>query len=114
MIRWAIHSASWLPSSHAATSLLVTLFAAAAALYFSNTVLVSAVVCLTEGKPLSDIWQRCYFWSFPYYMVGAVFSGLMVSTSRAANWQVSFAVLPLMALVYISYKLRLTATATES
>jgi hypothetical protein len=74
-------------------------------LYVSNVVMVAAVLCLVEGRPLYRIWQNCCFWSFPYYLVGAAFAGLMIITSRLAGWQTSFLVLPLMALVYVSYRL---------
>jgi hypothetical protein len=82
-------------------------------LYFSNTILISAAVCVAEGKPLSSIWQRCYFWSFPYYLVGAVAAGLMVATNRAAGWQDSLLVFPIMTLVYVSYRLHVCKAAQE-
>jgi hypothetical protein len=86
-------------------SLLPLLVLATGILYVSNIVMVAGVLCLVEGRPLYRIWQNCYFWSFPYYLVGAGFAGLMIVTSRLAGWQTSFLVLPLMALVYVSYRL---------
>ncbi|MCP5111706.1 MAG: hypothetical protein GY953_12810, partial [bacterium] len=86
-------------------SLAFVLFIAASVLYCGNTILVSAAVWLAEGLPLREVWPRCCFWSFPYYVVGAVFSGLMVVTSSSAGWPASFLVLPLMALVYVSYRI---------
>jgi len=32
---------------------------------------VAAVISLTERRSLRKIWSECYFWSFPYYLVGA-------------------------------------------
>jgi len=84
-------------------SLLLVL--ATGVLYFTNTLMIAAVLCLVEGRPLYNLWQNCCFWSFPYYLVGAVFAGVMILTSRVAGWQTSFLVLPLMALVYVSYRL---------
>ena len=89
-------------------SLSPLLVLATGILYVSNVVMVAAVLCLVEGKPLYRIWQNCCFWSFPYYLVGAAFAGLMITTSRLAGWQTSFLVLPLMALVYVSYRLHVT------
>jgi hypothetical protein len=72
------------------------------------------VLALVDRKPLSSIWQRCYFWSLPYYLVGAAAAGLMTGISRVANWQSSLLVLPLMALVYLSYQIHLArASASE-
>jgi len=74
-------------------------------LYGCNTVVVSTVLCLIERSPLHSFWRQCHFWSFPYYLVGAAAAGIMLTTSRAAGWQPSLLVLPLMALAYVSYRL---------
>jgi len=86
-------------------SIIPLLVLATAILYLSNTVMIAAVLCLVEGRPLYSIWQNCCFWSFPYYLVGAAFASLMIVTSHVAGWQTSFLVLPLLALVYVSYRL---------
>ena len=80
--------------------------------YCSSTAMVAAVLSLAGQKPLSALWQHCYFWVFPYYLVGAAAAGLMISTSRAVGWQLSLAiVLPLMSLVYVSYKIHVSSAA---
>ena len=76
-------------------------------LYLTNTVLISIVLCLAASAPLRDIWQRCYFWSFPYYLVGSLAAALMISTAGALGWKASLAVMPIMALVYVSYRAHL-------
>ncbi|PYT21801.1 MAG: hypothetical protein DMG57_37475 [Acidobacteria bacterium] len=78
---------------------------ATALLFGSNNALVAAVMCLSEGKPMNDMWQQCYFWSFPYYLVGAAASGLMIATARTAGWPFSFLVLPILTMIYVSYRL---------
>lgn len=94
-------------------SLITSLVVAATVLYFSDSLLVAAVLCLVEQKPLSAMCQGCYYWSFPYYVVGAVFATVMSSISASDSWLISFLVLPLMALLYLSYRLQL-ATATTT
>ena len=86
-------------------SMPLLLVAAACAYFLSNTIPVAIVIALSEQRPLRTIWGETYFWSFPYYLVGAAFAGLMITTSRLAGWQTSFLVMPLMALVYVSYRL---------
>ncbi len=76
-------------------------------LYGSNTVMVATVLALVAQKPLGTIWQLCYFWSLPYYLVGAAVAGIMTATSRTADWPPSLLLLPLMGLVYISYRAQL-------
>ena len=87
----------------------VLLVLATAILYASNSAMVAAVLCLAEHKPMRDMWQQCYFWSFPYYLAGAAVSGLMIATARAAGWPFSFLVLPILTMIYISYRLHTRA-----
>ena len=90
------------------------LLALAACLYFvSNTLLISGVLCLLDKKPLTTIWQQCYLWSFPYYLVGSVIAGLVTMSSRAVGWEASLLVLPLMYLVYLFYRFYLQRMALE-
>jgi len=86
---------------------------ATALLYGSNTVLVTGVLCLAERKPMCELWQLCHFWSFPYYLVGAAASGLMITTARGLGWPFTFLVLPLLIMVYVSYRLHVTVKATH-
>jgi hypothetical protein len=88
-------------------SVVAVLVAATMALYGCNTLLVGAVLALIEGKPLGSAWQLCYFWSLPYYLVGAAAAGIMTATSRTVDWPASLLILPLMGLVYISYRVQL-------
>ncbi len=92
----------WLSQSAAGVAIVSAL-----ALYLCNTVMVAVVVAQVEGKPLSGVWHVCYFWSLPYYLVGAAASGIMTGVSRTVAWQPSLLVLPLIALVYISYRTQL-------
>jgi len=96
-----------------AESLSAMLALAACVFFLSNTLLISGVLCLVEGKPLVKIWQQCYLWSFPYYLVGSAIAGLVTVSSRAIGWQGSLIVLPLMYLVYTFYRLYLARVASE-
>jgi hypothetical protein len=87
------------------------LVTATALLFGTNTALVAAVMCLAEHKPMRTLWQQCYFWSFPYYLVGAAASGVMIATARTAGWPFSFLVLPILTMIYVSYRLHARPTA---
>jgi len=95
--------AGWIDQSLVGLLVLATLV-----LYGVNTFLVATVICLVDGKPLRSVWQTCYFWSCPYYLVGGAVAGLMVATSRVAGWQPSLLVLPVMGLVYLSYQMHVS------
>ena len=91
---------------------LSALLVLAACIYFlSNTMLVSGVLCLIDGKPFTKVWQQCYFWTFPYYLVGSAVAGVVTVSSHAVGWQASLLVLPLMYLVYTFYRLYLERVA---
>src|SRR5712692_1602707 len=54
----------------------------AAVHFFISTVVVSGVLSLLEGKPLGQVCQNWYLWSFPYYLIGAVVVGLLPLSGR--------------------------------
>src|ERR1700678_1244946 len=91
----------------------VLLMVAALIFFLANTLPVSFVIALTENKSARKIWSECYFWSFPYYMVGAAAVGLVRVINRRAGWQTSLLVLPLIYWVYRSYRFYLARLEAE-
>ncbi len=91
----------------------VALFLAACVYFVANTLPVAAVISLTERRSLRKIWAECYFWSFPYYLVGAGVVGMMSWLHGFTDWQTSLATLPVVYLIYRSYRLYLGKLADE-
>ena len=86
----------------------------AAITYFAcNTAAMSAIIGLTEARPISKIWSDSYLWSFPYYMVGAAAAGLIHFLNEHIGWQSSLLVLPPIYLMYRSYRLYLGKLESE-
>src|SRR6476661_4866690 len=83
------------------------LIVAASTYFVANTGSIAAVISLTEGKSLRRIWVECYFWSFPYYLVGAGLAGLVGWLNGKFGWQASLLVVPVIYLIYRSYRLYL-------
>ncbi|MGA9506810.1 MAG: diguanylate cyclase [Terriglobales bacterium] len=83
------------------------LFLAASIYFVANTLPVAAVISLTERRPLRKIWAECYFWSFPYYLVGAGVAGIFSWLHRFTDWETSLLTLPVVYLIYRSYRLYL-------
>src|SRR5271163_2265512 len=80
----------------------------AASIYFvANTGSIATVISFTEGKSLRKILVECYFWSFPYYLVGAGIAGVIGWFDNAFNWETSLLVVPVIYLIYRSYGLYL-------
>lgn len=101
----------WLRAEGIASPLLL---AAAATVYFvTNTFPVATVICLTEGKMLGKVWKECYFWSFPYYLVGAGVAALVGAVNGVIGWQASLLTLPLIYMVFRSYRQYLTRLEDE-
>ncbi|MBV9572745.1 MAG: diguanylate cyclase [Acidobacteriales bacterium] len=80
----------------------------AAVTYFGfNTLAMAAVISITEKKTVREVWSNCYFWSFPYYLVGAAIAGVMHYLDRSIGWQAALLVVPAVYLIYRSYRLYL-------
>jgi diguanylate cyclase (GGDEF)-like protein/putative nucleotidyltransferase with HDIG domain len=88
--------------------MIALMLVAAACTYFvTNTIPVAVVIALTEKKTFRKIWSECYFWSFPYYLVGAAISGLVSYFNHFVGWQTSLLVFPVIYWIYRSYRLYL-------
>jgi len=96
------HAALEAPSG---TLLVPFLFLATAVLYSGNVVQVAAALCLVEGRPIEKMWELCCFWTLPYYFTGTAFAGLMVAAAQTVDWPASFLTLPLLMLIYVSYRI---------
>src|SRR5437899_3018591 len=103
----------WLAARFGGGNKPILLMVAALVFFFANTLPISVVIALTEGKSSRKVWSECYFWSFPYYLVGAAAVGLVGIVNRQAGWQTSLLVLPLIYWVYRSYRLYLGRLEAE-
>jgi diguanylate cyclase (GGDEF)-like protein/putative nucleotidyltransferase with HDIG domain len=88
-------------------SIPLMLVAAACTYFVTNTMPVAVVISLTENKAFRKIWSECYFWSFPYYLVGAGISGAVSYVNKFIGWQTSLLMLPVIYWIYRSYRLYL-------
>jgi diguanylate cyclase (GGDEF)-like protein/putative nucleotidyltransferase with HDIG domain len=98
-----VYHSNLLHKSHldAALTLLVT----AAVFFVMNTFPVAAAIALTEGKSLRQIWRESYFWSFPYYLLGAGMAGAASAINRYLGWGWALLAVPVVYLIYRSYYL---------
>jgi diguanylate cyclase (GGDEF)-like protein/putative nucleotidyltransferase with HDIG domain len=86
---------------------------AASTYFIVNTGSIAVVISFSEGKPLRQILVDCYFWSFPYYLVGAGIAGAIGWFNHAFNWETSLLFVPAIYLIYRSYRLYLGKLENE-
>ena len=86
--------------------------AVATCLYFvSNSLLVSGVLSLVKRRPLRMVWQQCYLYAFPYYLLGGAVAALMTQSAREAGWGPSLVILPAMGLIFLFYRMYIARMA---
>jgi len=83
------------------------LMVTATVFFAMNTFPVAAAIALTEGKSLRQVWRESYFWSFPYYLLGAGISGAASAINRFLGWPTALLAVPVVYLIYRSYYLYL-------
>jgi diguanylate cyclase (GGDEF)-like protein/putative nucleotidyltransferase with HDIG domain len=100
-----VYHSNLLHKSHldAALTLMVT----ATVFFVMNTFPVAAAIALTEEKSLRQVWRECYFWSFPYYLLGAGIAGAASAINRYVGWPTALLAVPVVYLIYRSYYLYL-------
>jgi signal transduction histidine kinase len=79
----------------------------ASVFFITNTFPVAAVIALTEGKQLRQVWTDCYSWAFPYYLVGAAVVAMFGFVNRTLSWQAWALIVPIVYAIYRSYYLYL-------
>jgi len=90
---------------------LILLLASASLIYLLlNTGLVAGVISLTEEKPFQKEWLHCFYWAFPYFLVGAVAAGLVSALGHSGSWIAGLLVLPLIYLCHFWYQIHVERT----
>ncbi|HUQ94491.1 MAG TPA: HD domain-containing phosphohydrolase [Bryobacteraceae bacterium] len=90
------------------------LLCVAACVYFvTNTGAIAVITGLTEQKNIARIWRRCYFWSFPYYLVGAGCAEGIQIMNRLLGWQSTVVIPPILYFIYRLYSLYLSRLEKE-
>lgn len=90
---------------HSRTPLLLLI--AACSYFVANTAPISVVIAMSQHVSIRKIWRETYFWSLPYYLVGAAVVGLVSFIAGFVGWASALLVVPLMYWVYRSYSLYL-------
>jgi hypothetical protein len=84
----------------------------AAVYYLVNTGLVSGVLTLVHGGSIIGIWSQWFLSSLPYYLVGALIVGAVVSANSAASLAMIIVISPPLLLATLYYRVWLGSAET--
>ena len=94
-------------------SLPVRLLLATTAYFIGNTVPIAGAISITEKRSLARVWRECYFWAFPYYILGATLVCFLHWVNQNLGWEFSILAMPVAWVVYRSYRLYIGRLETE-
>jgi diguanylate cyclase (GGDEF)-like protein/putative nucleotidyltransferase with HDIG domain len=83
------------------------LLIAALIYFFLNTGQAATATALADEAEIFKTWRTAYFWSFPYYILGASVAWMINLFSRYAHWQSSVLLLPILYFIHRSYHMYL-------
>jgi hypothetical protein len=104
-----IYAATSVTSMVSSPSLRLAIAAAGYAL--ANTVPVAIVIGLTEAVSMLRTWWEMLQLSCPYLVASAGIAGLTLTLTQEIGWQVPLAVLPIMVMIFQSYRRYFAATS---
>jgi len=55
----------------------------------------------------------CYYWSFPYYLIGVGVASLISYSSQYVGWRTSLLILPIMYLIHLHHQLSVERHVAE-
>jgi hypothetical protein len=99
---FVVHAGAQRTDTWASTA---TLILATTTLFLGQTAPVSAVIRLSQGGSVWQIWWRLAQLSFPYYVVSAGVTSMMQSVGHRMGWEVALAIFPVMYGIHRSYRL---------
>ena len=74
--------------------------AAAIASFLGFNLPAAALLAITFGGNARKVWEACYVWTLPYYVLSGTLIGLYGSTSPTLGWQSMILIVPLLLLFY--------------
>ncbi len=85
----------------------IALILASLTYFLLNTTGVAAVVSLSERKSIAATWRTAYFWSFPFYLLGASLAWIFSILSKGGLSQSILLLVPVIYIIYRSYRMYL-------
>lgn len=106
-----VYESAWLKGMGLQFPLLLAM--AACTYFLMNTFPVAMIISLTGKHRFMEIWCSSYAWTFPYYVSGAALATGLHAITLRFGWQLSFLALPVIFLVYRTYRVYLNQIEGE-
>ena len=81
--------------------------------FLMQTVPVSIVIALTDGRLVWRVWTNIVQLTFPYYVLSAGMASMVIAVRQHVGWQVPLLLLPVMYGTYRSYQIYFGWNAAE-
>lgn len=105
LVAYSFHHTPWIYRYDRGSPLLLIV---TGLVYFgANTAPIAGAISLFEGKRFHQTWYSCYFWSFPFYLLGASVAWIMSTVNKQLDWRSSVMLLPTIYLIFRAYRLYL-------
>ncbi len=85
----------------------IALILASLTYFVLNTTGVTIVITITERKSMVDTWRNCYFWSFPFYLLGASIAWVFSVLTERGQSQSILLLVPVIYIIFRSYRMYL-------
>jgi diguanylate cyclase (GGDEF)-like protein/putative nucleotidyltransferase with HDIG domain len=103
----------WPPIAHLNSGTPMLLIVTALVFFVVNTGGVAVIISLTERSPLRKTWHNCYFWTFPFYLLGASIAWLIDVLTQNIQWRGAALLLPIIYFIYRAYRVYMGSLEDE-
>lgn len=79
-----------------------------------NSIPISIIIALTENRNLFHAWGAMFQLSYPFFLASAGVAGVALTVSARFGWQIPLVLLPIMLLVFYSYRRYFSASSSSA
>ena len=79
-----------------------------------NSIPISIIIALTENRNVLQAWKAMFQLSYPFFLASAGVAGVALTVSARFGWQIPLVLLPVMLLVFYSYRRYFSAASSSA
>jgi len=85
----------------------------AVAFFVFSSLPLAILTSFKQNRPVVDTWKNCWFWTLPYYVIGAGVAGFLWAVGFYDDLQASLLVVPCVYVLFSYYHMYVTKLETE-